>query len=172
MHHLRSNFSIKDLGQLNYFQGIEAHFDSNGLLLSQQKYIFDLLHWARMTNVMLVAIPMSSSHKLCLIVTLFHDPTIYHSTVGALQYVLLTRPDLSFAINHPCQYMHHPIVSHWTAIKQILWYLKATSMHSLHITPSSSNLLHSYFDADQIDCPDDHCSTNVYLIFHYNNLIS
>lgn len=34
------------------------------------------------------------------------DPMKYRSTVGTLQYVLLTQPDLLFAINEVCQYMN------------------------------------------------------------------
>lgn len=85
-----------------------------------------------MVNAKPVATPMASTHNLTLFDNdAFHDPTLYRSTVGTLQYVLLTRPDLSFAINHVCQYMHHPPQNHWTAVKWILRYLKATSMHGL-----------------------------------------
>jgi hypothetical protein len=45
------------------------------------------------------------------------DVTIYRSTVGALQYLMMTRPDLSFAVNKVYQFMQNPIDSHWTAIK-------------------------------------------------------
>lgn len=41
---LYSSFSLKDLGQLSYFLGIEVTYNSAGLFLSQQKYIIDLLH--------------------------------------------------------------------------------------------------------------------------------
>lgn len=40
---LGREFAIKDLGRLHYFLGIEAHTQSNSLLLSQKKYILDLL---------------------------------------------------------------------------------------------------------------------------------
>ena len=42
---------------------------------------------------------------------LFHDPTLYRS-VGALQYAILTRPEISFAVNKVCQYMVNPLDSH------------------------------------------------------------
>lgn len=40
---LANKFSLKDLGQLSYFLGVEVIPIANGLFLSQQKYIIDLL---------------------------------------------------------------------------------------------------------------------------------
>ena len=41
----------------------------------------------------------------------------FRSIVGALQYVTITRPELSFAVNRVCQYMRQPQQSHWKAVK-------------------------------------------------------
>ena len=41
------------------------------------------------------------------------DVTKYRSTVGALQYVTITRPDISFAVNKVCQFMQAPTTEHW-----------------------------------------------------------
>lgn len=45
---LQQSFAIKDLGDLGYFLGMEAHRTSDGLHLRQSKYILDLLHCAGM----------------------------------------------------------------------------------------------------------------------------
>jgi hypothetical protein len=45
--------------------------------------------------------------------------------VGALQYLTFTRPDICFAVNRVCQFMHAPTDSHWAPVKRILRYLKA-----------------------------------------------
>jgi hypothetical protein len=37
--------------------------------------------------------------------------------VGELQYLTLTRPDLSFSVNKVCQYLHAPTTAHWTVVK-------------------------------------------------------
>jgi hypothetical protein len=52
------------------------------------------------------------------------DATRYHSIVGALQYLTLTHPDISFAVNKVCQYLHSPTMVHWIAVKRILCFLK------------------------------------------------
>ena len=40
---LNKEFALKDLGDLHYFLGIEATKVCNGLILSQEKYVTDLL---------------------------------------------------------------------------------------------------------------------------------
>lgn len=62
---LNLSFSLKDLGQLDYFLGIEVlHLPSGSLILSQSKYIKDLLSKAQMSNAKEIASPMASSTEL------------------------------------------------------------------------------------------------------------
>ncbi|GJZ73000.1 putative RNA-directed DNA polymerase [Tanacetum coccineum] len=49
--------------------------------------------------------------------------------VGSLQYVTLSRPDIVFAVNKVCQFMHAPTENHWSAVKRILHYLHGTVEH-------------------------------------------
>jgi hypothetical protein len=120
---LKDDFALKDLGPLHYFLGIEVHHTSDGLRLSQRKYMADLLHCAGVTNCKLSPTPMASSTKLSA-----HDgdplgaqdATKYHSIVGALQYLTLTHPDISFAVNKVCQYLHSPTTVHWSVVKRII----------------------------------------------------
>ena len=60
------------------------------------------------------------------------NPQECHSIVGALQCVTLTRPDIAFAVNQVCQFMHDPRTTHWMAVKRILRFLKGTITHGLH----------------------------------------
>ncbi|CAM8975425.1 unnamed protein product [Rhodiola kirilowii] len=46
------------------------------------------------------------------------DPHLYRSVAGTLQYVTITRPELSFAINRVCQFMHAPTEMHWAADRE------------------------------------------------------
>ena len=121
MHH---QFSLKDLGLLHYFLGLEVHRTPTSIHLSQAKYIIDLLARVAMLDAKPCPSPMSSNTNLSL-----HDGVAlengsdYQSFVGALQYCNMTRPDIAFAVNIVCQFMHHPSDFHW----QALWYLKDTS---------------------------------------------
>jgi hypothetical protein len=65
--------------------------------------------------------PMSSSSALSAFMgDPMEDPSLYCSTVGSLQYLSLTGPDLAFAVNRVCQFMHRPTKLHWQAVKRIL----------------------------------------------------
>ena len=48
------------------------------------------------------------------------DATLYHQTVGSLQYLSLSRPDIAFVVHKLSQFMHKPIESHWSAVSSIL----------------------------------------------------
>jgi histone deacetylase 1/2 len=76
-----------------------------------------------------VTTPMSSSERLCSVdgdVLSSEEATIYHSLVGGLQYLTMTRPDLSFVVNKACQYLHEPRTPHMSAVKRILRYVRYT----------------------------------------------
>jgi hypothetical protein len=63
---LRHEFAMKDLGQLNYFLGIEVHHNSSRLVLKQHKYIRDLLLRTSMDTSKGVSTPMLPADKLSL----------------------------------------------------------------------------------------------------------
>jgi hypothetical protein len=136
---------------LHYFLGIEVNKCTDGIVLTQGKYVSDLLKNACMTNCKPVSTPLSTSEKLSL-----HsgsplgpeDATRYRSIVGALQYLTLTRPDIAFSVNKVCQFLHAPTTEHWTAVKRILRYLKAYAQLGLKICRSTSCLVSAFSDAD------------------------
>ena len=97
---------------------------------------------------------------------------MYRSTVGAFQYVTLTRPDISYAVNKVCQLLKEPTEDHWSLVKRILRYLKETISHGLFIGSHSTTELHAYSDADWAGCPTDRRSTGGYAIYMGQNLIS
>lgn len=67
---LAKRFSIKDLGSLSYFLGVEAIESPHGLFLSQQKYVTDLLVRTKMLESKSVSTPLPTDHSLTL-----HDGT-------------------------------------------------------------------------------------------------
>jgi hypothetical protein len=97
-----------------------------------------------MSNCRPVATSMSSSEKISRHTGTPLSPaeaTIYHNTVGALQYLMMTRPDLAFIVNRVCQYMQQPTDEHRTVVKRILCYLKFTVNDGLQVSRSLSSLL-------------------------------
>lgn len=174
---LNAEFSLKDLGQLDYFLGIEVHYSENGsLLLSQKKYIQDLLVKANMANANGIASPMASSTKLTKYGSNHvSDPTFFRSIVGGLQYVTVTRPEISYSVNKVCQFLSAPLEDHWKAVKRILRYLKGTIHHDLLINPAPMHQplsLTAFCDADWASDPDDRRSTSGACILLGPNLIS
>jgi histone deacetylase 1/2 len=100
------------------------------------------------------------------------DSTNYRSVVGALQYLTLTRPDISFAVNKVCQFLHAPTTVHWMAVKRILRYLKQSTNLGLKISRSSSLRVSAFSDADWAGCSDDRRSTGGFAVFFGANLVS
>ncbi|BBH02745.1 transposable element gene [Prunus dulcis] len=90
---------------------------------------------------------------------------------SALQYLTITRPDLSYAVNQVCQFMHSPTTLHWQAVKRILRYLKATYDHGLRYKPGKLEL-NAYSDADYAGDPDTRHSTGGFCVYFGYNLIS
>jgi len=170
---LNVDFAVKDLGDLHYFLGVEVLKLNSGLLLSQRRYIMDLLKKTKMHEAKPITSPMASLFVLSAFSRdPMDDPSLYRSTVGSLQYLSLTRPDLSFVVNRVCQFMHRPLKPHWQAVKRILRYLQYTLSHGILLHRSSSNVLQAYSDANWAGCPDDRHSTGAYCVFLGSNLVS
>ena len=171
--YLHRNFSLKDLGNLSYFLGIEASRCGNDMYLTQSKYIHDLLVRTKMSGAKPSSTPIPAGKQLSLgDGDPLEDPSLYRSVVGALQYLNLTRLDITFAVNKACQFMHQPTTMHWQGVKRILRYFKGTMTYGLRLTGSSLSALTAYSDADWASNPDDRRSTSGYAIFFGPNLIS
>ncbi|KAL5564995.1 hypothetical protein UlMin_028159 [Ulmus minor] len=100
---LKKYFSLKDLGDLNYFLGIEVKTVSKGLHLSQKKYIEELLKKSKMDNAKPLPTLMISSLKLT---SLEGDPIPnaleYRSIVGGLQSITIARLEIAYSVNKLC----------------------------------------------------------------------
>jgi hypothetical protein len=98
---LNSKFHTKDLSKLKYFLGVEVTRSKKGILLSQRKYVLDMLT----ETGKLAAKPCSTPMIPNLHLTkddgdLFDDPERYRRIVGKLNYLtIMTQPDIAFAVS-------------------------------------------------------------------------
>ena len=84
----------------------------------------------------------------------------------------MTRPDISFAVNRVCQFLHSPTEDHLAAVKRILRFVKHTIGHGLHLRPSSSTAISAFSDADWAGDVDDRRSTGGFAVFYGGNLVA
>lgn len=98
------------------------------------------------------------------------DATLYHNIIGALQYVTLIQPDISFVVDKAYQFMDNPTNVHWLVVKRILYNLKDAP--SFGLQKSHSPDIQGYIDAYWAFYLDDRKSTNGYYIFIGPYLIS
>ena len=79
------HFSIKDLGSLNYFLGVQVCPFSDGIFLSQSKYMTDLFARTNMLNCKLLATRMATKQStIPQSNELYSDVTEYCRIVGLL----------------------------------------------------------------------------------------
>lgn len=155
-----------------YFLGFEVVRNNKGISLSQAKYALDLLSQADMVGCKPISTPfMVGSHHSNSGAS-YSDATQFRSLAGALQYMTLTRPDLSYSVKSICQFMHAPIINHFQALKRILRYVKGTYHHGLQLSTDSSQTVLGYSDVDWAGCPDTRHSTTGFAIYLGSNLIS
>jgi hypothetical protein len=110
---LSKEFEVKDLGHLKYFLGIEIARSLKGIVLSQRKYVLDLLDETCMLGCRPVATPIDLNHKLCAESSDPVNKQRYQRLVGRLIYLCHTRPDITYAVSVVSRYMHDP--QKWTS---------------------------------------------------------
>ncbi|GKB58366.1 ribonuclease H-like domain-containing protein [Tanacetum coccineum] len=163
---------MTDLGSLNYFLGIYVTRYASRMFLSQQKYATEVLNRAGMLNCKPCHTPVDTDSKLFADGAPISDSTLYRSLAGALQYLTFTRPDISYAVQQVCLFMHDPREPHLSALKRILRYVRGTLSYGLQLYSSTTSSLVAYSDADWAGCPTTRRSTSGYCVFLGNNLLS
>ncbi|KAL0329372.1 UNVERIFIED_CONTAM: Retrovirus-related Pol polyprotein from transposon RE2, partial [Sesamum radiatum] len=159
-------FAIKDLGSAKYFLGLELARSSHGLLVTQHKYLQDILSDTSMLNAKVASTPFPSGLHLTLDEgALLQFPDRYRRLVGRLLYLGFTRVDLSFPVQQLSQYMQHPRTSHWDATLHVLRYLKGSCNLGLFFPSQNSLRLTAHSDAAWASCLDSRRSITRFCVF-------
>ncbi|GKA67167.1 ribonuclease H-like domain-containing protein [Tanacetum coccineum] len=95
---LHQEFSMRDLGSLNYFLGISVTQDSTRMFLSQRKYDVEILKRAHMVNCNPSQTPVDIESKLRDDGGPVPDLTLYWSLTGSLPYLTFTHPNISYDV--------------------------------------------------------------------------
>ena len=168
--HLKTTFKVTH-GPMDYYVGFQVHRDpiSHSILINQARYIADILARFNLdkanpvttpadTHVPLQAMLGPDDHTL--------PPSVpYREAVGCLMYAMvLTRPDIAFAVSRVAKFTSAPRTSHWTAVKRIFRYLSGTLNMGISYSGSLADLtLTGYCDADYAGDHDDRKSRTGYL---------
>nr|GEY49485.1 copia protein [Tanacetum cinerariifolium] len=169
---LHQEFSMTDLGSLNYFLGIFVTRDSTGIILSQRKYATMILEQAHMAGYNSSRTTVVTESKLGDDGDPVSNPTLYRSLAGSLQYLTFARANISYVVQQVCLYMHDPRELHFSALNRILRYVRGTLDYGLQLFASSATSLVAYSDADWAGCPTTQRSTSGYCVFICNKLLS
>ena len=166
-------FSMKDLGEAVYVLGIRIYRDRSERLigLSQSTYIDKVLKRFGMEDSKKGFLPISHGIKLnksqCPSGTdelekMSRIP--YASAIGSIMYAMTcTRPDVAYALSMTCRYQSNPGFKHWTAVKNILKYLRNTSEMLLIYGGQTELVAWGYTDASFQTDQDDLRSQSGYV---------
>ncbi|XP_061339070.1 uncharacterized mitochondrial protein AtMg00810-like [Gastrolobium bilobum] len=120
-------FEMFDLGMMHYFFDIRVVQSSDGIFISQKKYVEDILDWFQLKGCNPVNTPVECGLKL-------HkdhvgkkvDNTLYKQIVGSLMYLNATRLDIIYSVSLISRHMENPIELHLLVAKRIIYYLQGT----------------------------------------------
>ncbi|KAH9697911.1 retrovirus-related pol polyprotein from transposon RE1 [Citrus sinensis] len=170
---LARDFEIKDLGNLKYFLGMEFARSKDGIVVSQRKYVLDLLEETGLLSCKAAETPIDPNMKLQ--PAKIEDVTNidrYQCLVGRLIYLSHTRPNIAFAVSLVSQFMHAPGPEHFETVYRILRYLKGSPGKGLLLRKNGHLQVEVYTDADWAGSVTDRRSTSGYCTFVGGNLVT
>jgi len=171
--HLYQHFQTKDLDKLRYFLGIEVAQSNTDIVTYQRKYALDILEEIGLMNSKFVDTSTDPNVKL---VPNQGEPLSdlekYKRLVEKLNYLTVTRPNISFAINMVSQFLNSPCEDYWNTVIRILKYIKDSPGKGLLYDHNNHTKIVCYSDTNWERSPSDKRSTTGYCVSIGDNLIS
>ena len=164
---------MKNLGGLKYFLGIEVSRSTQGIFLSQRKYVLALLSEVGLLECKPVDTPIVQNHILGLYPN--QKPTDkgrYQRLVDKLIYLSHTHPDIAYAMSVVSQFMHCPSEEHMEVVIRVLRYLKSFPGKGLMFSKNDHVRVDGYTDVDWARNISDRKSTSRYFTFVGGNLMT
>ncbi|XP_070052858.1 uncharacterized mitochondrial protein AtMg00810-like [Nicotiana tomentosiformis] len=142
------------------------------VFLHQKKFINDLLKEFHCDVCTPTVCPLELNEKLKDSVgEPLPNPEVYRNLIRKLNFLTLTRPDLSFAVQHLSQFMQKPCVPHTKSALHLLRYLNGTSDPEIFLNNSSYFSVQVYCDSDWGSCPDSRRSVTSFCILLGGSLV-
>ena len=164
---LHAQFDMTDMGLLHFFLGLEIWQHEQGIFVSQQRYIQELLTTFGMADARPISSPMDVNQKFsCSSDSPSTDQHLYQKLIGSLIWLLNTRCDISFPVGLLAGFMGSPLQTHWQAGLRILRYLKSSPelgiLYAADEDPTSPLSLFGWTDSDWAGDVDTRRSTTGY----------
>ncbi|GJX93180.1 putative ribonuclease H-like domain-containing protein, partial [Tanacetum coccineum] len=157
---MKDKFQMSSMGELTFFLGLQVQQKEDGIFISQDKYVAEILKKFNYTDV------KSASTLVDLEKPLVKDGDandvdvhLYRSMIGSLMYLTTSRPDIMFAVCACARFQVTPKTSHLLAVKRIFRYLKGKPTLGLWYSRDSPFELVAYTDSDYAGSTQDRNST-------------
>ena len=158
---MANEFEMSIIGELSYFLGLQIKQLKNGKIVSQGKYIKDMLKKFGMNEAKAISTPMGTNVNLDSDASgNMVDQKLYRSMIGSLLYVTASRPNVMFSVCMCARFQASPRESHLKATKRILRYLKHTQNVGLCYPKGAKFELVGYSDSNYVGCKVGRKSTS------------
>ncbi|GJW03540.1 putative ribonuclease H-like domain-containing protein [Tanacetum coccineum] len=170
---MKGEFEMSAMGELTFFLGLQVKQNPDGIFISQDKYVQDMLKKFDMESVRPATTPFEASKPKSK-----DEPDdavnvhLYRSMIGSLMYLTASRPDIQFAVSACSRHQVTPLTSNLNAVKKIFKYLKGQPKLGLWYPRDSPFVLEAYSDSDYAGSHGDRKSTTGGCQFLGRRLIS
>ncbi|XP_073220339.1 secreted RxLR effector protein 161-like [Cicer arietinum] len=151
---------------------MEVARSKKGIVVSQRKYILDLLEETGMSGSRPADTPMELNAKLWEKGSVPVEIGRYQRLVGKLIYLAHTRPDIAFSVSVVSQFMHSPYEEHLEAVYRILRYLKSNPGKGLCFKKTNDREVSIFTDVDWAGSIIERKSTTGYCAYVWGNLVT